>query len=221
MRADVPKNRKVNINECFAGTANCHRNAVCNDLDPSANASSPFYDCVCPPGLVGDGVATCDLPQYQTQLVLEQPGTTVNEFDANAFKDMLYSSGAIPADVDPTRVFVTAEEPLGMGRRRMRRLLEEPSGDEEIVVRMHESEGQDGGTTRKLLQSGGIQITVTIYSESQSLMSNVTSAINTTALSGTGLLVTQAPTNYVNPYQVGCQDVNFCRRFHTHTHTHI
>ena len=70
----------MNINECFAGTANCHKNAACEDRDATLNASLP-YECVCPPGMVGDGVASCDLPKFQTQLKLEQPGTTIEEFD--------------------------------------------------------------------------------------------------------------------------------------------
>lgn len=162
----------MNINECFNGAANCHANAVCSDKDATLNASL-LYECICPPGMAGDGVTTCELVQYQTQLKLEQPGTTVQEFDEAAFKSMLYSTGAVPATVDPSSVYV-------------------------IV-----SDSASGGAARRLLQASGsgIQITVTIYSESQELMSNVTSSINTDALQSSGFVVTEPPTNVV--YQDG------------------
>jgi hypothetical protein len=74
------QNRKININECFSGTANCHKNAACEDRDATVNGSL-LYECICPPGLVGDGVTSCDLPKFQTQLTLGQAGTTIEEFD--------------------------------------------------------------------------------------------------------------------------------------------
>ena len=83
--------RKVNINECFAGTAICHRNAACEDRDATVNGTL-LYECTCPPGMVGDGVTSCDLPKYETQLTLSQPGTTVQEFDETAFKKVSFIS---------------------------------------------------------------------------------------------------------------------------------
>ena len=59
---------------------------------------------------------------------------------------------------------------------------------------------------RRLLQASGLEIKVTIYSDSEEVMSNVTSAINITVLQGTGFVVLALPTSYVNPYQV-CLDV--------------
>lgn len=181
--------RKVDINECYLGTATCHRNAACNNRDATVNVSMP-YECICPPGMVGDGVASCDLVQYQTQLKLEQPGTTVSEFDEAAFKDMLYTTGAVPSTVDPASVYVTVTEAGATGGNRRRALLSSAPA-------MAES-------ARRLLQTSsgsGIQITVTIYSESQELMSNVTSSINTEALQSSGFVVTEPPTNVV--YQDG------------------
>ena len=85
------KDRKVNINECFAGTAKFHRNAACEDRDATVNGTL-LYECTCPPGMVGDGVTSCDLPKYETQLTLSQPGTTVQEFDETAFKKVSFIS---------------------------------------------------------------------------------------------------------------------------------
>jgi hypothetical protein len=52
-----------------------------------------------------------------------------------------------------------------------------------------------------------LQITVTIYSDSKEVMSNVTSAINITVLQGTGFVVLALPTSYVNPFQDGAEPV--------------
>jgi len=219
--------RKVNINECFSGAAECHRNAVCEDRDATVNASLP-YVCVCPPGLVGDGIAKCDVIEYKTSLTLQQPGTTVSEFDATAFKQMLYTTGTVPSNVDPTKVVVIVSDTSV----RRRRLLQAPGGDddeyddstgttavveaqqpiqasqdqpfraEEGVAEVSAVVSQHG---RSLLQAGGIQITVTIFSESKDVMSNVTRAVNTTALAQSGFQVTQPPTNVVNAYQDGAE----------------
>lgn len=207
----------MNINECFAGTATCHRNAACEDRDATVNASV-LYECICPPGLVGDGVTSCDLPKFQTQLTLEQPGTTIEEFDGEAFKQMLYDTGAVPPTISPDKVYVSATDGSDGGGRR--RLLSDDSANEtqawvdttaaegnynanetRALVDATAAEGSSGG--RRLLQTSGLQIKVTIYSESQEVMSNVTSAINITVLQGTGFVVLALPTSYVNPYQVG------------------
>ncbi len=202
--------RKVNINECLTGAATCHRNAVCDDRDAIVN-SSLLYECICPPGLVGDGVDKCDVIQFETKFALEQPGTTVSEFDKDAFVNMLYASGAVPNTVEPDKVKVTVTETNA--RRRMRRLLASEGGDDDNVqqksiaasdvrvVGMDTTTIQASG--RSLLQSSGIQITVTIFSESKELMSNVTSSVNTEVLQESGFQVTQVPTNIVNPYQDG------------------
>ena len=177
---------------------------------------------------MGDGVSSCDLPLYQTKLTLAQPGTTVKEFDEKAFKRMLYTSGALPTGIDPKLVLITVTETdTPSGRRRARALLQREAAAtgenefavEDVYLMIPAAESSDygsgtvsmdasvpdgiTGTGRHLLQSSGLQITVTIFSESQSGMSNVTGAINTTALQSTGFVVTQAPTNYVNPYQDG------------------
>ena len=57
-------------------------------------------------------------------------------------------------------------------------------------------------SSRRLLQSSDLQIKVSIYSQSQDVMSNVTSAINVSVLQNTGFVVLALPTSYVNPYQV-------------------
>ncbi len=205
--------RKVNINECYAGTANCHRNAACIDQDATVNASQ-LFQCVCPPGLVGDGVEKCNVIQYETRLTLEQPGTTTSKFDEAAFKQMLYNTGAVPTTVQPENLIVSVSD--SSARRRMmrrRNLLEESdqkveaSKEEPFFLDSHGSEEEEGIVqaepvphSRALLQSDGIQITVTIYSESQELMSNITSSVNTDVLSQSGFQVTQPPTNVVNEY---------------------
>lgn len=193
------------------------------DLDATINAENRFA-CVCPPGLLGDGVSSCDLPKYQTQLTLAQPGVTVEEFDNVAFKNMLYDSGALPAGIDPNMVLVTVKDAAANSGRRRRRALLQEKEEEGATNSTQEDDMQmiaDGlsfnsvaddtpaataaasAQGRRLLQTSGIQITVTIYSESQTLMSNVTSSINTSALDpSTGFTVTQQPSNYINPYQV-------------------
>lgn len=54
--------RKVDVDECALGTARCHKNAICQNMNAVANTSKQ-YECTCPPGLFGDGIDTCDLPR--------------------------------------------------------------------------------------------------------------------------------------------------------------
>jgi hypothetical protein len=110
--------------------------------------------------MVGDGVTTCDLPKYETQLTLSQPGTTVQEFDANAFKDMLYSTGAIPSTIPPDNVYVSATEGGGATRRRL--LAHDDDQHHHGLNSLADS------SRRHLLQSSSdLQIKVSIYSQSQ------------------------------------------------------
>lgn len=161
--------------------------------------------------MVGDGLTTCDLPKYETQLTLSQPGTTIEEFDEAAFKSMLYSTGVIPSTINPDNVYVSATEGGSGGARR--RLLSSSSDDGEPAASAapaHDSSvgspapiGATSPVRRHLLQAGDdLQIKVSIYSSTEDGMSNVTSAINVSVLQGTGFVVLALPTSYVNPYQV-------------------
>jgi hypothetical protein len=193
--------------------------------------------------MVGDGITSCDVPQYETKFELQQSGTTAAEFDEASFKTMLYDSGVVPGTIDPSNVIVNVAEVGGSGRRRS--LLQDSGSDStgqhdalatqedrnpaDVAV---QTDGAAGGANenpdpqapadagspvdkgvnphgesephpvppaRHLLQvTSGIQITVTIYSESAAVMSNVTSSINVSSLEGSGFEVSSPPTSIVN-----------------------
>ena len=64
-----------------------------------------LYECICPPGMVGNGIDTCDIFYYQT--VFEARSTQINNFDAEAFVDNLYALGVVPPWVRRASIQVT------------------------------------------------------------------------------------------------------------------
>jgi hypothetical protein len=77
------------------GTSTCHHNAICLDNDAAVNASQRF-ECVCPPGLIGDGTASCDVYSYETRFSVAKVGTPESSFDKAAFQMVLFSRGVLP-----------------------------------------------------------------------------------------------------------------------------
>lgn len=112
--------QKVNIDECMQGTDNCHRNAICKDKDPTATGSAPDqkFECTCPPGLLGDGVEECKVFAYPTKFSFSKTGTVdVETFDKEAFKQLLLTSGVIPAGIPPYRIQITLRQVIQQQRR--------------------------------------------------------------------------------------------------------
>ena len=190
---------KVNVNECATGTAVCHRNAICLDKDSTVNATDR-YECICPPGLFGDGVASCNVNAYQTKFSLVQRGVSFESFDVPSFKTLLYSNGVIPAIVPPEKVSVTVSAyipPTNLDGGGARRVLSSPLADHEVLsshARLHDykmdllrsaSTSSSTATQRRhLLQqaSQDAQVDVTIFSETVGEMNQILQSTNVTLL---------------------------------------
>jgi cysteine-rich repeat protein len=110
------------------------------------------YECVCPPGWHGDGILTCDIQTYQTGFKLVD--YDVESIDADALTTELQSGGVIPPDVNVGKIKATVASYF-FSKRNDRRLLPTQTG---------------------------VEITMTIISDSVDAMNSVTANINTTAL---------------------------------------
>lgn len=112
---------KLNIDECTASTSTCHRNAICSDLNGAAAGATQGFECICPPGLLGDGITECQLYAYLTQFVVVAPETPPSGFDDQQFKELLISSGTISTNISLQRITLNVQEytppPSSSGRR--------------------------------------------------------------------------------------------------------
>lgn len=127
---------------------------------------------------------TTSLPETTTTARRSATGTTTNAAESST------STAAVAPD-GTTPLPGVATTPAGGG------------ANTQQVRRHYPSHHADA--RRSLLQSTGIQITVTVYSQTQDGMSNVTSSLNTSALESSGFQVTIPPTNVIDPYQDGAE----------------
>lgn len=211
---------KTNVDECSAGTHNCNPNAVCSDLNGAAAGATKGFDCICPPGLLGDGVSECQLYAYLTEFTVANPTLTAESFDAAAFKDLLISSEAVPYNISRQRISLSVGDytppspppPPSSSRRSLSSI----GGDhhdnrlEELreKQRQHLLEQQQlqqlrdihpvrySASGRRILQSGeggGISILVSIASVTAEEQLNLTATINVTKLESSGYIALSEP----------------------------
>lgn len=101
----LPSCIEIDIDEC-ASSSMCHPNAKCKNLDATLRKGG--YECICPPGMIGDGKDTCDIFSYQT--VLEAAKTQAStEFDTEEFITNLYRLKVVPSWVKRSNINVKAE----------------------------------------------------------------------------------------------------------------
>lgn len=175
-----PSCQKLNVDECMLGTATCHRNAICMDSDAVATPNQK-YQCICPPGLIGDGIQDCQVYPFQTRFSLVKSNQQAASFDKEAFKTFLQSSGAVPADVAPSRILIeVAVYNNNAGTRRLK------------------------GSSRALLQASGsdsVLITVTVASLTAEDQLAVTTGIQLTSLqTDASLSVQSMPSSVTDAY---------------------
>jgi hypothetical protein len=139
------------IDECISTTPGspCHVNAFCENLDGTLHAG--MYNCICPPGMVGDGVATCDVQTYLTKFRFGIPDTPLESANATAIVDDLYTSLVIPADIERSRVSATLDTYRPDMEIRRRRLLgaDNNDDDESTATKLPDNDGtgDDGSAT--------------------------------------------------------------------------
>jgi cysteine-rich repeat protein len=141
-------------NECTGAINPCHPNAYC--INHNAIQSCLLtYECVCPPGMHGNGVDACDIRRFATGFTLL--GNNLEYYSRHPeLITLLQSTEVIPSSVNPSDVGVVAtlfysSQPVGSRR----------SSD---------------GTV-------GVEYAVTIFSESEEAMQNMTTAVDVTAVS--------------------------------------
>ena len=176
----TPTCQKLNLDECLAGTHNCHRNAICVDKDAVSTDPAQLFECVCPPGLVGDGINECQVYSFQTRFTLIKTNAEASSFDKEAFKQYLITSGTISSSISPSRILVEVVDYNGSGgNNNARRLLQ----------------------VRQLQQSGSILITVTISSLTAEDQQTVTASTQVSNLqSDLTLSVQTAPASVKDAY---------------------
>jgi hypothetical protein len=90
---------------------NCDSNAVCVDRNgASSPAGEAGFECVCPPGLLGDGVSECRLYAYLTEFTVANPSISKSSFDKAAFMELLISSVAIPYNISLYRINLVVDD---------------------------------------------------------------------------------------------------------------
>ena len=167
--------RKINVNECVMGTSTCHRNAMCYDKDAALNASVRF-ECICPPGMIGDGIHSCNVFAYETRFSVVRKGVSLDSFDRSAFKLVLASRNVIPAWVAENRISVMYSEYISAG---------------------------GGAGQRRLLQasqSPDTQVDVAIFSETVADMNMITQSTNASLLVESGYDVVSPASSFENGY---------------------
>jgi hypothetical protein len=148
---------KKDIDECNAANI-CHPKANCINYDATDDAVSTNYECKCPTGWNGDGVTSCDVHVYNTRLRMARYDITTDTFVESTEIANMKTSGVIPPSTPTSQISATAAPYYGR------------------IATM-------GGTTpsRRSIVNG-VEISVTIVSDSEELMNTLTSTIDLTSL---------------------------------------
>lgn len=109
------------VDECRNNNGGCFAGAMC--LNHAATLHTNMtHECICPPGMVGDGINRCDVYIYRVNFKLAVQG--VSKFDVNyeSIKQSMIDDGVVPADtlIEKIQLFVTSYN----GPFNSRRLLE-------------------------------------------------------------------------------------------------
>ena len=101
---------KRDIDECtLTDPPVCHENAVCQNFDATTPPHG-MYSCVCPPGMMGDGVTKCSVNTYNTLMAVAINDIPPTAFDVEAFIDNLYLWGVVPPYISRDRINVTVSQ---------------------------------------------------------------------------------------------------------------
>jgi cysteine-rich repeat protein len=165
--------KKVNVNECVMGTSVCHRNATCFDKDAALNVSQR-YECICPPGMIGDGITSCSVFSYETRFSVVKRGVSLDSFDRAAFKMVLGSRLVVLSWVAENRISIMYSE--------------------------YTSSGTTGRRLLQATQSPDTQIDVSIFSETVGEMNNITQSTNASLLLDSGYEVSSPASSVTNNF---------------------
>lgn len=118
--------------ECAANNGGCALGALCinEEATPTSNVT---HKCVCPPGMVGDGISRCDIYVYQVSMKFAVQGASVFDFDEDLIKQNFIDNGVFPASVTKEDLTLTLS-PYSGEFSGVRRLLQEQSTEAEVIV---------------------------------------------------------------------------------------
>lgn len=225
-----PTCQKLDVDECGMQTHNCNENAVCNNLNGGLTGATSGFECVCPPGLIGDGVSECQLYAYITRFTVENPSISAASFNEQQFKTLLIESTVIPSNISLDRISLQVQDNSGGGgggsRRslsihnvqkkvqelRSRRRDASPSVAD-ILPAIHNSAVTAPKSTkakyspsgrRQLLQAegSGITVLVSVASLTAEEQNMMTASINTTLLESYGYQTVLVPYNAASDTEV-------------------
>lgn len=212
MYSIMPDCTKSDVNECAAGLHNCHANAVCNNFNGALPGAKHGYECICPPGLLGNGISECRLYAYVTQFTVANPTLAITAFDAYTFKMMLYNTGTIPF-IGINRITISNVQEYVPANGQRRRALLTSNIVQRKVQHLRRMNHQDrkqlllpqndktrySAAGRRILQtspSSGTSVTVSIASVTAEEQNTMIAAINLTKLESNGYdVVVSPPTN--------------------------
>ena len=195
------------MDECSADIDNCNPNAVCTNFNGAASGATKGFECICPPGLLGDGVSECQLYAFMTEFTVANPVIASESFDEASFKNLLISSSTIPYNISLNRIVVTASAYTPSSARRSR--MSSSSG--KIQQKVHQLKSmmtlhqklphlqaasvRYSASGRRILQApgSGTTITVSVASVSAEEQSIMTAGINVTNLEISGFVPISLP----------------------------
>lgn len=185
---------KLDVDECSLGQSNCHPNAICNNTNGVLPNASKGFECVCPPGLIGDGVTSCELYAYQTSFAVAAPPEPIETFNPDTFKDFLLTSGVVPGPCLLCAFFVPGESAFLTFLTRAGDISKDRIDVEVIPA---DSRRSLEIVSRKLLQSdsGSYTVVVTVSSTTAADQNLITSGVNTTVLESFGFQTVTPPFN--------------------------
>lgn len=108
------------VDECRTDNGGCADNAVCVNHVSTLTTNST-HECICPPGMVGDGVARCDIYVYQVTFTMAVQGITVFDVNEAVIIQSFLTNGVFPqgTTVDDVTLHVTEYSGSFGGVRRL------------------------------------------------------------------------------------------------------
>lgn len=107
------------IDECRVNHGGCNTAAMC--LNHAATLQSNItHECICPPGMIGDGISRCDIYVYQVTFKVAVQGVSKYDVDENAIKDGFIENGVVPEDTPKEKIALHVTNYNGnFGNRRL------------------------------------------------------------------------------------------------------
>lgn len=162
------------VNECSAEPGPCAGKAVCMNYD--GTATSPGFECQCPPGMVGDGVTRCDVYVYETSMTILARGLSFSSFSETSTIDALMQPGVLPAGTERSDIIIEATL---YSAPQQRRLLQSEEGVQIDIVILSDSSQEMQAMTAGVNTESVLTGIENLYTVTASVLTEPTSVIKT------------------------------------------